>query len=73
MENRIVTIFERAMTTIVNDIEHIESQSYYGVSIIRVYFQPNVKIEMAIAQFPPCQPCDARHAARHFPAEDAQV
>ena len=40
MEKRIVTIFERAMTTTVNDIEHIESQSYYGVSVIRVYFQP---------------------------------
>ena len=35
------------MTTTVNDIEHIESQSYYGVSVIRVYFQPNVKIDMA--------------------------
>ena len=38
------------MTTTVNDIEHIESQSYNGVSVIRVYFQPNVKIEMALAQ-----------------------
>ena len=50
MENRILTQFERGMTTIVNDIEHIESQSYYGVSVIRVYFQPNVKVEMAMAQ-----------------------
>jgi multidrug efflux pump subunit AcrB len=50
MEKRIVTIFERAMTTTVNDIEHIESQSYSGVSIVRVYFQPNVKIDMALAQ-----------------------
>ena len=41
MEKRIVTIFERAMTTTVNDIEHIESQSYYGVAVVRVYFQPN--------------------------------
>jgi multidrug efflux pump subunit AcrB len=38
------------MTTTVNDIEHIESQSYTGVSVIRVYFQPNVKIDMALAQ-----------------------
>ena len=50
MEKRVVTIFERAMTTTVNDIEHIESQSYSGVSIVRVYFQPNVKVEMALAQ-----------------------
>jgi len=50
MESRILTVFERAMTTTVNDIEHIESQSYYGVSIVKVYFQPNVKIDMAMAQ-----------------------
>src|ERR1039457_5687307 len=50
MEKRMVTIFERSMTTTVNDIEHIESQSYTGVSVIRVYFQPNVKIDMALAQ-----------------------
>ena len=50
MEKRMVTIFERSMTTTVNDIEHIESQSYSGVSVTRVYFQPNVKIEMALAQ-----------------------
>src|SRR6202051_3786457 len=50
MEKRIVTIFERGMTTTVNDIEHIESQSYYGVAVIRVYFQPNVKVDLAMAQ-----------------------
>ncbi len=50
MEKRIVTIFERAMTTTVNDIEHIESQSYYGVAVVRVYFQPKVRVEMAMAQ-----------------------
>lgn len=50
MEKRLVTIFERAMTTTVNDIEHIESQSYSGVSVTRVYFQPNVRIDMALAQ-----------------------
>ena len=50
MEKRMVTFFERAMTTTVNDIEHIESQSYTGVSVIRVYFQPNAKVELALAQ-----------------------
>src|SRR5689334_7497935 len=50
MEKRMVTIFERSMTTTVNDIEHIESQSYNGVSVTRVYFQPNAKIEVALSQ-----------------------
>jgi multidrug efflux pump subunit AcrB len=50
MEKRLVTVFERSMTTTVNDIEHIESQSYSGVSVVRVYFQPNAKVELALAQ-----------------------
>ena len=50
MEKRMVTIFERAMTTTVNDIEHIESQSYNGVSVTRVYFQPGAKVEVALSQ-----------------------
>ncbi len=50
MEKRIVTVCERAMTTTVNDIEHIESESYSGVSVVRVYFQPKVKVELAVAQ-----------------------
>jgi len=50
MEKRIVTFFERSMTTTVNDIEHIESQSYSGVAVVRVYFQPNAKVEVALSQ-----------------------
>ena len=50
MEKRMVTIFERAMTTTVNDIEHIESQSYGGYSVTRVYFQPNAKVEVGLSQ-----------------------
>ncbi len=50
MEGRIVTICERALTTTVNDIEHSESESYQGVSVIRVYFQPTVKVELAVSQ-----------------------
>src|SRR5271156_1747985 len=50
MEKRIVTVSERAMTTTVNDIEHIESQSYNGVSVTKLFFQPNVKVEMALSQ-----------------------
>jgi multidrug efflux pump subunit AcrB len=50
MEKRVVTICERALTTTVNDIQHIESQSFNGVSVIKLYFQPSVKVELAIAQ-----------------------
>src|ERR1700760_2832454 len=44
MANRIVTLSERGMTTTVNDIEHMESSSFSGVAVIKVFFQPNVKI-----------------------------
>ena len=50
MEKRMVTVTERAMTTTVNDIEHIESQSYNGVAIIKVFFQPNVETASALAE-----------------------
>jgi multidrug efflux pump subunit AcrB len=50
MEQRIVSITERALTTTVNDIEHIESQSLNGIAVVKVYFHPNVKIDMAVAQ-----------------------
>jgi multidrug efflux pump subunit AcrB len=50
MADRVVTISERAMTTGVNDIEHMESTSYNGVAVIRMFFQPGAKTEMAIAQ-----------------------
>src|SRR5216684_2955599 len=50
MENRIVTISERAFTTTVNGIEHIESVSLRGVAVTRLYFHPTVPIEAAIAQ-----------------------
>src|SRR6202051_5317467 len=45
MEKRVLAYFECSMTTTVNDIEHIESQAYSGVSVTRVYFQPAAKIE----------------------------
>ena len=50
MEKRVVTGFERSLTGNVNDIEHIESQSYNGYAVIRIYFHSNVKIDMAVAQ-----------------------
>src|SRR5437660_9371297 len=50
LQNRIVTVTERAFTTTVNGIEHIESVSLRGVAVTRLYFHPNVPIEAAIAQ-----------------------
>ncbi len=50
MAERIVSNSERGMTTTVNDIEHIESQSYNGVAVIKVFFQPNVNVASAVAQ-----------------------
>ena len=50
MEQRIVTPYERVLTTTVNDIEHIESQSLNGTGVVKIYFQPNAKISDAIAQ-----------------------
>jgi multidrug efflux pump subunit AcrB len=50
MSGRMVTPFERALTTTVNDIEHIVANSYNGVGIIKIFFQPNVDIRTANAQ-----------------------
>jgi multidrug efflux pump subunit AcrB len=50
MSGRIVTPFQRALTTTVNDIEHIVANSYNGVGIIKIFFQPNVDIRTANAQ-----------------------
>ena len=50
MERRMVGVFERAATTTVNNIEHIESQSFYGVGVVRVFFHPDSRIDGAIAQ-----------------------
>ncbi len=47
---RITSVNERSLTTTVNDIEHIESESLAGFSIIKIYFQPNANIPTAIAQ-----------------------
>ena len=50
MSNRIVTLTERTLTTTVDDIEHIESQSLNGVAVVKIFLQPTAKIEKAIAQ-----------------------
>jgi multidrug efflux pump subunit AcrB len=50
MAGRIVTFYERALTTSVNDIEHIESQSIPNYGIIKIFFQPTVNINAALAE-----------------------
>jgi CzcA family heavy metal efflux pump len=50
MADRIVANSERGMTTTVNDIEHMESQSVYGLGVIKVFFRPGTNVPRAIAQ-----------------------
>jgi multidrug efflux pump subunit AcrB len=50
MSDRIVTQTERSLTTTVDDIEHLESQSLNGIAIVKIFLQPSAKIERAIAQ-----------------------
>src|SRR3978361_1254745 len=50
MAGRIVTFYERSLTTSVNDIEHIESQSIPNYGMIKIFFQPTVNINAALAQ-----------------------
>ena len=50
MAKRVLTISERAMTTTVSNIEHIESTAYNGVGLTRVYLQPGASVDLAISQ-----------------------
>jgi multidrug efflux pump subunit AcrB len=50
MEQRITSNVERGVQTLVNDVEHIESQSLNGIAVIKVFFQPGANIQTALAQ-----------------------
>src|SRR5665811_427811 len=50
LNDRIVLPYERNLTTVVNDIEHIESQTLNGVSVVKIFFRPTVNISQAVAQ-----------------------
>jgi multidrug efflux pump subunit AcrB len=50
MAGRIITQYQRILTTTVNDIEHITANSYNGVGIVKIFFQPNADIRTANAQ-----------------------
>jgi multidrug efflux pump subunit AcrB len=50
MQDRLASVLERSMTQTVDDVEHMEAQSYHGISVIKVFLQPKANINSAIAQ-----------------------
>ena len=50
MSDRIISVTERSLTTVVDNIEHVESQSLYGIAVVKVFLQPNASLDRAIAQ-----------------------
>ena len=50
LSDRIVLPFERSLTTVVNDIDHTESQTLSGVSVVKIFFRPSVNISQVVAQ-----------------------
>src|ERR1700752_2996909 len=50
ISDRIISVTERSLTTTVDNIEHIESQSLYGVAVVKVFLQPTASVERGIAQ-----------------------
>ena len=50
MSGRVIYYYERSLSSQVNDIQHIESQSMFGYGVVKVFFQPNVNINAALAQ-----------------------
>jgi multidrug efflux pump subunit AcrB len=50
MADRIIVGYERGLSTTVNDIEHVESQSLNGLGVVKVFFHPDVRIDLAVAQ-----------------------
>src|ERR1700730_17746005 len=64
METRVVSIFERSLTTLVTNIEHIESQSLNGVAVIKVFLQPSANVEGAISEVI----AEAQVGLKQFPA-----
>jgi multidrug efflux pump subunit AcrB len=50
LEANLTTPYERLLTTTVDNIEHIESESLFGISVIKIYLQPSASVPRAIAQ-----------------------
>ena len=68
MSGRIITPFERILTTTVDNIEHIESQSLPGVGIVKIFFQPDADIRLAMSQISAVAPADGAPDAGRHPA-----
>jgi hypothetical protein len=73
MSGRIITPYERILTTTVNDIEHIESTSLPGMGIVKIFFQPNVDIRTATAQVTSISQTVSADAARHHAAAHPEL
>src|ERR1700744_4649293 len=67
MANRAVALYERSLSTTVNDIEHIESQSLPGYRVVKVFFQPTVNISAAEAQVTSISQTALNHLPRGIP------
>jgi multidrug efflux pump subunit AcrB len=50
MSDRIISVTERNLTTVVDNIEHVESQSLYGIAVVKVFLQPTASLDRAVAQ-----------------------
>jgi multidrug efflux pump subunit AcrB len=50
MESHVTSLFERGLTTTVDNIEHIESQSLYGIAVVKVFLQPGSTLASGVAQ-----------------------
>ena len=50
LEEHLTTVYERVLTTTVDNIEHIESESLFGIAVVKIYLQPNASVPRGIAQ-----------------------
>src|ERR1700687_1321471 len=50
MSDRIISVTERNLTTVVDNIEHVESQSLYGIAVVKVFLQPTASVDRGVAQ-----------------------
>ena len=73
MEQRITSNSERAVTTLVNDVEHIESQSINGIAVVKIYFQPHANVQVALAQTTAIVQTILRHHAARYDAASREL
>ncbi len=66
VEQHITSPYERVLTTTVDNIEHIESQSLYGIAVVKIFLQPNASVPAGIAQVIRAELCSdpAHHSSR---------